>query len=303
MQLHEWNEAKNDLQWLIAGGAGSRYYGLAGNYADNFSRDAENNIESVFEIQYSDIHKAPAGDGDFDVDPNLGLNRGQFFAPPDIGWTDGELRAWIVTEFKKEKDLEGKYDIRLKHTAFYEGMETDFDDNDRIYRFTSDAATWGQNNWKNRVFFRKYGSDYYRDYDDYHNPTNVRLIRYADVMLMYAECIAQSDGNLSEAVALVDQVRARVNMPALSVNHASATSDKQTFLKRLQTERMLELATEGHRWADVKRWGLLDNPSGVEELKERDPDFHHFVIGKHGCLPIPSSEIQNNPNIEQNPNY
>jgi len=39
------------------------------------------------------------------VDPNLGLNRGQFFAPPGIGWTDGEIRPWIVTEFKKRKIL------------------------------------------------------------------------------------------------------------------------------------------------------------------------------------------------------
>ena len=101
MQMHQWAEAKNDLQWLVDG-AGSQYYDLVDNYEDNFRVDTENNIESVFEIQYSDIHKAPAGDGDFDVDPNLGLNRGQFFAPPGIGWTDGEIRPWLVTEFKRE---------------------------------------------------------------------------------------------------------------------------------------------------------------------------------------------------------
>jgi tetratricopeptide (TPR) repeat protein len=302
MQLKQWTEAKSDLQWLVEG-AGSQYYGLTKNYFDNFSKDTENNMESVFEIQFSDIHKAPAGDGDFDVDPNLGLNRGQFFAPPGIGWTDGELRPWLVSEFKKEKDLEGNYDIRLKYTAFYEGMESDFADNSKIYKYISNAETWSQSNWKNRVFFRKYGTDYYRDYDDYHNPTNVRLIRFADILFMYAECIAQTNGNLSDAVALVDKVRARVNMPALSVNHTSATTSKDTFLKRLQTERMLELATEGHRWADIKRWGLLDNQSGIDELKDRDPDFNNFVIGKHNRLPIPSTEVQNNPNIEQNPSY
>ena len=66
---------------------------------------------------------------------------------------------------------------------------------------------------------------------------------------------------------------------------------------------MLELATEGHRWADIKRWGLLDNQAGIDELKARDTDFDNFVIGRHYCLPIPTFENRNNPNINQNPGY
>ena len=302
MQLLEWGKAQTDLQWLVDG-AGKANYGLTANYFDNFHKDTENNIESVFEIQYSDVHQAPAGDGDFDVDPNLGLNRGQFFAPPGIGWTDGELRPWLVTEFKKEKDLSNNFDIRLRYTAFYEGQENDFTNNDKIYRYTSDAGLWADGNWKGRVFFRKYGSDYYRDFDDYHNPTNIRLIRFSDVLLMYAECIAQSGGTVADAVKHVDRVRARVNMPALAVNHAAATANKDAFLKRLQMERVFELATEGQRWADIKRWGLTNSQAGVDELKQRDPDFNNFVIGRNACLPIPSTEKANNPNIEQNPNY
>lgn len=302
MQLHKWGEAKTDLSWLVDG-AGQQYYNLTTNYFDNFNKDTENNIESVFEIQYSDVHKAPAGDGDFDVDPNLGLNRGQFFAPPGIGWTDGELRPWIVTEFKRERDLNNNFDIRLKYTAFYQGMENDFPNNSRIYRLTSNNAQWSDPNWTGRVFFRKYGSDYYRDFDDYHNPTNVRLIRFSDILLMYAECIAQSNGSLATAVQQVDRVRARVNLPKLAINNPTATTDKNIFLKRLQMERVLELATEGHRWADIKRWGLLDDATGLNELKSRDADFNNFTIGKHNRLPIPSDEDKNNPNTDQNPNY
>lgn len=302
MQLHKWTEAKEDLKWLVEG-AGKQYYDLTANYFDNFNKDTENNIESVFEIQYSDVHKAPAGDSDDTVNPNLGLNRGQFFAPPGIGWTDGELRPWLVTEFKKEKDINSKYDIRLRYTAFYEGMENDFENNSRIYSLTSNAATWAKDNYKGRVFFRKYGSDYYRDFDDYHNPTNVRLIRFSDVLLMYAECIVASGGTVTDAAKYVDRVRARVSMAPLSKNNATALSSPDSFLKRLQTERVLELASEGHRWADIKRWGLLDNQTGIDELKSRDTDFANFKIGKHNCLPIPSDEVKNNPNIVQNPNY
>lgn len=302
MQMHRWAEAKTDLSWLVDGD-GKQYYGLVTNYYDNFTNTNENNVESVFEIQYSDLHKAPAGEGDFAVDPNLGLNRGQFFAPPGIGWTDGELRPWIVTEFKKEKDLSGGYDTRLKYTAFYKEMASDFTNNTKIYKYTSNTALWLQSNFKGRVFMRKYGSDYYRDYEDYYNPTNIRVIRFADILLLYAECIAQTDGDLSQAVALVNRVRTRVNMPALGVNYPAATTDKTTFLKRLQMERVFELASEGSRWADIKRWGLLDDQAGIDELKTRDVDFNNFVIGKHNCLPIASDEVNNNPNITQNPKY
>ena len=305
MQEHQWEKAKDDLYWLVEGG-GKQYYDLVANYQDNFLSTTENNRESVFEIQYSDVHKAPAGDGDFDVDPNLGLNRGQFFAPPGIGWTDGEIRPWVVTEFKKEKDLSGKYDIRLKYTAFYEGMNTDFADNNRIYRYRldgADAGIWNAQNWKGRVFYRKYSSEHFRDNDDYYNPTNIRLIRFADVLLMYAECIANTTNDLPKAVALVDRVRARVNMPQLAVNHLAATQSKDAFLKRIQIERTLELCTEGHRWADLKRWGLLDSQAGIDELKTRDADFNNFIVGKHACLPIPSDEVNNNTNLTQNPNY
>ncbi len=302
MQIKKWTEAGTDLRWLVEG-EGRGYYNLTANYFDNFTKDKENNEESVFEIQYSDANKAPAGDDDFAVDPNLGLNRGQFFAPPGIGWTDGELRPSLVTEFKKEKDLSNNYDIRLRYTAFYEGMENDFPNNTRIYGEVSNDDTWSRDNWKGRVFFRKYSSEYYRDFDDYYNPTNVRLIRFADVLLMYAECIAQSNGSLSDAVALVNRVRARVNMPSLVINYPSAATDREAFLKRLQTERIMELATEGQRWADLKRWGLLDDQAGIDELKSRDADFNNFVIGRHNRLPIPSDEVSNNPNITQNPMY
>lgn len=300
MQLHKWDEAKNDFYWLVEGD-GKKYYDLVGDYFYNFDVDHKNNIESVFEIQYSG--KNTGGDGDFEIDPNLGLNRSQFFAPPNIGWNDGELRPWLVTELKKEKDINDNYDIRLKYTAYYAGQENDFPNNEKIYGRVSNTKLWEEDGWGGRVFFRKYSTGFYRDFDDYYAPINVRWIRFADVLLMYAECIAESGGDLAAAVAHVDRVRARVDMPKLAVNHPEAATNKDKFLKRLQMERVMELASEGHRWADIKRWGLLDTQAGVDELKSRDADFNNFVIGKNSSLPMPSTEVNNNPNIKQNPKY
>jgi len=201
----------------------------------------------------------------------------------------------------KEKNLNDDFDIRLRYTAFYSEQHLDFPNNERIYVEISNDETWNRDNWKRPFFYRKYNSEHFRDFNDYHHPTNVRLVRFADVLLMYAECIAQSGGSLSDAVAHVDRVRSRVEMPALAVNHPDAVSNRNAFVKRLQMERALELATEGHRWADIKRWRLLDSQTGVDQLKERDPDFNNFVIGRHDCLPVPSDEVNNNPNLSQSP--
>ena len=73
-------------------------------------------------------------------------------------------------------------------------------------------------------------------------------------------------------------------------------------------ERALELCFEGWRWADLKRWGLLDSQAGIDELKARDKDFNNLVIGKHKRMPIPTSEVEISkiddvPQLTQNPNY
>ena len=68
-------------------------------------------------------------------------------------------------------------------------------------------------------------------------------------------------------------------------------------------ERVLELCGESTRWMDLKRWGDLDSQSSVDEIAQRDPDFFNFVIGKTHRLPIPQVEVENNPNLDQHPEY
>lgn len=49
--------------------------------------------------------------------------------------------------------------------------------------------------------------------------------------------------------------------------------------------------------------GDLDTQEAVDEIAKRDPDFQNFQVGKNNRLPIPLDEVQNNPNLEQNPKY
>ncbi|WP_207434144.1 RagB/SusD family nutrient uptake outer membrane protein [Sabulibacter ruber] len=289
MQQRDWASAKTALDYFITGeGAGK--YSLVANFRDNFRHTNENNAESVFEIQFSDANKTGEGDG---PNSNMGTNRAQFFAPRGIGWSDGQARPWIINEFKSERTQAGGLDERLRYTLFYPELEEDFGD-----------KTYGRN-WEwgdNEAWFRKYSRDYYRNNEDYFSEVNFRVIRYADILLMYAEVLNEL-GQTAQAHQYVDQVRSRANLRPLAQAYPQIGNDQGLFRERLKIERAKELYGESVRWADLKRWGDLETDAKVDQVAQRDPDFNNFEVGKHIRLPIPQSEVLNNPNLNQNPKY
>lgn len=288
MQQHKWAEAKTAFDYLVTG-AGKGYYDLV-DFKENFRATQENNKESVFEIQFSNANQTAEGDG---PSSNMGTNRTQFFAPRSIGWSDGQARNWMVAEFKKEKTVDNKIDPRLEYTLFYPQLEADF--GDKIY-----GRSW---QWDaDEAWFKKYSRDYYRSNEDYYNEVNNRVIRYADVLLMYAETLNEL-GQTDDAYQYVNLVRARSKMKSLATAYPAIGTDKTLFRDRLKMERELELCGESVRWADLKRWGDLDTRAAVDKVAERDPDFKNFVVGKNIRLPLPQVEVQNNTNLHQNPNY
>ncbi|MBE0654448.1 MAG: RagB/SusD family nutrient uptake outer membrane protein [Bacteroidales bacterium] len=314
MQLHRWQEAKDAFHWLVEG-TGKGYYGLMDNYFDNFTHLDENNMESVFEVQFTDANETEMdrnNGSDIDDDtPNmaLGNTRSQFFAPAGIGWSDGQPRPWLVDEYKKESTVDNSVngtliDDRLRVSIIYPDMFKDFP-NETLFAGT--IVKW-RANWFKNLFFRKYGDDYFKPRTDYYSPINYRVIRYADVLLCYAECLAQLN-DVPGAVSYVDMVRTRpsTNLPPMAESSvpeiAASVNSKEAFLKRLQMERALELSLESVRWIDLKRWGMLESQAGIDELRSRDADFDNFELGKHHRLPLPQFEVDNNPNLEQNDKY
>lgn len=313
MMQHKWAEAKTELSWLIEG-EGKKYYDLVNDWEDNFKHTSENNIESVFEIQFGDFN--PGGPSDDVAGQTMGLQRTIFFAPNGIGWNECDVRRWVVDEFLKEKRIDGQYDRRLLRTCwFYEQPQYFPLDNALVYGKTNADGTryWGSD-WDyettntgekgHRNMSRKYQGDYYRNFENYECPINFRYIRFADVLLMYAECINNLEGP-ANAAKHVDRVRKRAGLAKLEVNHAEALSSKEKFQERLETERALELCGECVRWADLMRWGYLDNKEKIAKLRMRDADFNNFddVTFKHKFFPISSLELSANPNLVQNPNY
>jgi len=288
MQQHKWQQAKTALDYFFTG-AGKDLYDLV-DFKENFRATQENNKESVFEIQHS--NENTGGDCDC-VDNNMGSNRPQFFAPRGIGWSDGQARYWLVEEFKKEKTVDGEIDPRLRYSLFYPDLEKDF--GDKIY-----GRSW---EWDpDEAWFKKYSRDYYRNNEDYFSEVNNRVIRFADILLMYAEVLNEL-GQTADAYQYVDRVRQRSKMAPLATKYPSIGNNKDLFRERLKVERALELCGESVRWADLKRWGDLDTQEKVNIVAQCDPDFKNFEVGKHIRLPIPQVEVLNNPYLNQNPKY
>ncbi|HCC52420.1 MAG TPA: RagB/SusD family nutrient uptake outer membrane protein [Porphyromonadaceae bacterium] len=305
MQQGKFAEAKAELEWLIS--RENALYGLISNREDNFTHLDENNKEGIFEIQFSDVNKGGTGN---DASMAFGFQRTQFYAPSGIGWGDGKARRWLVDEFLKEKRADGQNDLRLYASILYRGFSEDFPEQPVKYYGVENADwndSWGTD--PEDCYIRKYNTSYYRDVEDYYAPNNYRIMRYADILMNYAECIVETGGTPADAAVHVDKVRERAGMSKLADSQWSdCLNSKDAFMKRLQIERTLELCFEGWRWADLKRWGLLDAQAGIDELKARDRDFDNFRIGKHRRMPIPTIEVEIStvddvPQLTQNPAY
>ncbi len=120
-----------------------------------------------------------------------------------------------------------------------------------------------------------------------------RLIRYADVLLMAAECLNEN-GNPGQALIYLNQVRQRAREGNNSILPDITTTDPALLSDLILEERRMELAMEGHRFWDLVRTGKA--PEVLGPLG--------FLTGKHELLPIPQNEIDISQGIlVQNPNW
>jgi hypothetical protein len=120
---------------------------------------------------------------------------------------------------------------------------------------------------------------------------NIRLIRYADVVLMHAEAACES-GNVTDALEKLEMVRARARGGNNAVLPKITTTNKDELRAKIHQERRIELAMEWERFYDLVRW---------DEARTAIPNF---VVGKHELFPIPQTEIDKSEGvITQNPGY
>lgn len=273
-------------------------YSLVSNYRDNFTDTNENNSESLFEVQFS--RSAGGVDLGWGGAPASGWGktsaRAITYGPRAFGWTDVQPTFTLFNEFQEEKTITNTVDPRLDATMFYNkpgGMQL----------YGQNFATFyaGNPGDLNDLFCRKYqNSDgAYANEFDWRSGINERLLRYADVLLMYAECLNET-GDTPGAYQYIQMVRNRVGLPNLAT--AKPGMNQVQMREQIGHERFLEFPLEGHRFDDIRRWGWLQDPVKLAWLKSRDVEFNSYAAGRE-FFPIPQLEMDNNPGTIQNSGY
>lgn len=266
---NKFGEASTVLEDVINDGP----YDLVTDYNSIFESVGENNIESVFEIQYSDLEGAGFGclqcsEGNVAV----GFNGIRNYSGPlfDSGFsfnvpTQEAYDAYSPSDIRRDVAILNINAWALQTGAtFVEGFE--------------------HTGFYNRKYIARQG-DLNTGDANLTNPNNYRSIRFADVLLMAAEAFNRSGSDDAKARLYLNRVRQRAGLSDINLSGSSLT-------QAIWDERRLELMGEGHRFFDLVRTG---------EAASKIPGF---VAGKHELFPIPSIEIELAGNRwPQNPGY
>ena len=269
---------KNTADYTAAISAFNKISGaaLVSNFTDNFAWDTENNAESLFEYQ--------------------------------SGGAFSEDNVWLGNDFD---NAIGSFSV---YWGFYSNNSTGQQGRSRFFGTTKLLNAYSTNDPRRAATLnptdrtvRKYASRDKETGSGVGSMNNYRILRYADVLLLKAEAILQSGGSTADAIALINEVRgrARAMVPASvePANRAVSETNKETIMTWIMNERFLELAGEGQRWPDIKRWQLQSIISLDNAFFSSNLNTVSFQPAKHLNFPIPSNEIDVNPNISQNPGY
>lgn len=143
----------------------------------------------------------------------------------------------------------------------------------------------------------------YRQY----SPIDVPLIRFADVLLSLAEALNEQ-GKTDEAIPYINLVRERVGIAPLNSNQYTQVAGQDDLRQRIQNEKRWELAGEGVEYFDELRWGTwfeskMFSGAGLKECWGTSI-VNWLSVGDYSTVwPIPTTEIQKNPNLTQNPGW
>ena len=277
----EWGEAETKLQEVTGMG-----YSLLPNFADNFNGLGENGNESIFEIQFS-------GDRSNGNDERQVLN---FQVSPYAfgGWELFYPSEWLVDQMKTDGTADGKISDRVYESIFFDDPDSEMYSRQSEQNETYASVADELNHPK---YFKKYS---FNADTEFYNGTNIAVIRYADVLLMYAEALNENN-KTSLAIDHVNIVRQRGGAKPLG------TMSKDELRTQIRHhERPVELAMEfGIRWFDLYRWQR--GSTAIESIKatllnHNKPNADNFQE-KHIIYPIPLQELNINTNLKQNPNW
>ncbi len=249
----------------------------------NATYDSENNKESIFEIQFEE-GGWEVWEGGWQADGSLTC---LYYGP------DGYKNLAPTTGYRDEFETAPvthpaglQYDPR-RYVMFYEPGDT-------IYYLPDtgrEPVAWDNNTNMNTAISQGFGwAKYFNpSWISNNGPTNLKLMRYADVLLLLAEAEYQVNGDTQLARDCINAIRERAGLdPVTAVTPGTIIH-----------ERSIELGFEWHRFFDLVRWSQLDDPwVDIEALIPK------FQKEKNEYLPIPLYEINlSNGKLKQNPGW
>ena len=275
MQQKRWAEAAPLWQEVITSPAN---YGLLPSYAALFDGEDEHHRENIFAIQFTDNERSSTG--------AQGMELARMMGPRGVGFADGQPTDWFFQQFFLEPTVAGQTDPRLDLTIFW-NKPAGMDVYGRTFR-----QRYGANS--KELFWKKH-MEYWLTNQLWESPVDFQIFRLGGVLLFYAETLNEM-GRTADAYPHVDRVRQRVNLAPLS--QAKPGLSQAQMRAQIEHEQILELGYEAHRWLYLARHDLLG-----PQLAAHDDEFRFFEPGKSELLPIPQSEVDMNPNVQQNPGW
>lgn len=257
--------------------------------------------------------------------PNFGYSFDYFFCPPgDKGYAQVSPTENLVSAYQMADGTNFSWSDTAKAARPYEGREKRFYAS-ILYHGASwkgrtiatnegavDGYAIGGGTTSTGYYLRKFFDGSVKTQDEGFQPGEFTFyfMRYAEVLLIKAEAMAEQ-GNLAGALEALNKVRKRAGF----AENVLAGS-KEDFMKLLRHERMIELAFEGHRYWDLRRWDLartvlngtnltgrvpVPGTGGTFTYREVDADNgkKRVYLPKYNRFPIPSTELQRNALIEQ----
>jgi starch-binding outer membrane protein, SusD/RagB family len=268
LQQKEWAAAAAMFASVINSGQ----YSLVGDYRSNFTEAGDNNVESIFEVQFGGPEVLSSGSRGQNMIKMLGP-----CAPNGPAFCDGEATDWYASQFG-ELTAGGGTDPRLDATLFVRGTAYN-----RPYSDYFGSA-------EGRKFWIKYG-EFYKNGQDWDNPVNVKVLRLGQVLMLHAEASLMA-GQAGPALTSINRVRQRAGLLPLGA----------VTLAQVETEELRELGFENERWLFLARHDWLTDPARFAVLAAHDPQFAGWKATQ-ALLPIPAAEVNLNPNVTQNPGY
>ncbi|MBC6995024.1 RagB/SusD family nutrient uptake outer membrane protein [Neolewinella lacunae] len=244
-------------------------YGLLTNYSQNFRRAGENGRESIFEVQATALEIGGAGSQYNEVQGVRG--------EPNLGWGFNRPSDNLIQAFEPG-------DPRREATILYVGEV--LPDGSAI---VEDNPNIVGERYNQKAFVEEHPGG------NGNGPGNIRLFRYADLLLIAAEALNEI-GQSAQALTYLNQVRARARGTNNRILPDVTTTDRDQLRNAIWHERRVELALEQQRWFDLVRTGRA--ATVMQALGK------NFVPGKHELFPIPQGEIDLSQGaLTQNPGY